>query len=74
MPNEPTQLDLLTEDLCSLPEAAKLLPNRPHASSVWRWSKRGVGGVKLETLKIGSQVFTSAQAVTRFLIATQDAA
>lgn len=62
-----TSLDLLTEDLYSFSEAAKELPNRPAASTVWRWHKRGLGGTKLQAVKIGSQLFTSRQAVTRFL-------
>ena len=45
---------------------------RPHASTIWRWSLRGIGGVKLETAKIGSQIVTSKQAVTRFIAATSD--
>lgn len=67
-------LNLLTEDVISLTEARNFLPEvegqkRPHVSTVWRWSLRGVGGVKLETVKIGSRIVTSKQAVTRFIAA-----
>jgi hypothetical protein len=41
--------------------------NRPDASTIWRWTRRGVNNVKLETVRIGHSVFTSEQAVTRFL-------
>ena len=70
-----SNLDLLTEEVITLSEVRKFLPNvegqnRPHLSTIWRWSLRGVGGVKLETVKIGSRVVTSRQAVTRFIAAT----
>ncbi len=70
-------LNLLTEDVISLTEARNFLPEvggqkRPHVSTVWRWSLRGVGGVKLETVKIGSRIVTSKQAATRFIAATTE--
>lgn len=66
-----SSLDLLTEDMLTLSEVARELPSRPHVSTVWRFARRGIGGQKLETVKIGSRVFSSRQAVTRFLEATQ---
>ena len=62
-------LKLLTEDVIALSQVRKFLPKieggrRPHASTIWRWSLRGIGGVKLET--------ASKQAVTRFIAATSD--
>jgi hypothetical protein len=65
------KLDLLTEDTLTLQEACKELPGNPHVSTLWRWKQRGVGGVKLETVRIGTKHFTSRQALTRFLKATQ---
>ena len=70
-------LKLLTEDVIALSQVRNFLPKieggkRPHASTIWRWSLRGIGGVKLETAKIGSQIVTSKQAVTRFIAATTD--
>ena len=70
-------LNLLTEDVISLSQARNFLPevggkNRPHISTIWRWSLHGVGGVKLETVKIGSRIVTSKQAVTRFITATTE--
>lgn len=61
------KLDLLTEDTITLNEACKELPGNPHVSTLWRWKDRGVDGVKLETIKIGTKHFTSRQALTRFL-------
>ncbi|TWU44144.1 hypothetical protein Q31b_16800 [Novipirellula aureliae] len=70
-------LNILTEDVISLSEVRKCLPKvggqkRPHISTIWRWTLRGVGGVKLETVKIGSRILTSKQAVTRFISATTE--
>lgn len=65
-------LDLLTEDTITLPQAARELPGRPNASTLWRWHRRGVGGVRLEAVRIGGgRIYTSRQAITRFLAATQ---
>ncbi|MCM2369659.1 DUF1580 domain-containing protein [Aporhodopirellula aestuarii] len=63
-------LDLLTEDLISISEAAKEIPTQPHISTVWRWTQRPVRGAKLETIKIGHATLTSRQAITRFIQAT----
>ncbi|TWT76205.1 hypothetical protein CA13_66960 [Planctomycetes bacterium CA13] len=68
---QPQPLNLLTEDVVSLSQAAKELPHRPHVSTLWRWNKRGINGRKLETVAIGSRIFTSRQAVSRFLGAIQ---
>ena len=70
--SDPKQL--LTEDLVSISQAAKALPNRPHVSTVWRWTRRGIGGKKLSIIKIGGHTYTSVQALTRFLDSTQEVA
>ena len=61
---------LFDEELLSLSQAAKSLPSRPHPSTVWRWTKRGVRGVRLETIVIASRRFTSREALERFVAAT----
>ena len=66
--------DLLTEDLIPLNEIRKHLPKqdppkRPSLNTIWRWINRGLGGVKLESVKIGSKTFTTKQAVARFTTA-----
>jgi hypothetical protein len=43
-------------------------------STIWRWSLRGVRGVKLETFSVGSRRFTTAEAFERFVEATTAAA
>ncbi|QDV44382.1 hypothetical protein Enr13x_42470 [Stieleria neptunia] len=65
--------DLLTEDILTMSQAAKELPNRPNVSTLWRWANRGLKGKKLETLRIGGRnTVTSRQALTRFLDAINE--
>ena len=60
-------LGLLKETIIPLSAVMASFSNRPHSSTVWRWTIRGVAGVKLETVRIGHAVFTSEEAVARFL-------
>lgn len=63
-------IDINREQLLSLADAAKRLPGRPDVSSLWRWRKRGArGGVKLETIACGERVYTSVEALQRFVAA-----
>ena len=64
-------LTLLTEDVVSMSDAAKLFPGGVSVASIYRWADRGVKGVKLETIRYGSKRQTSVQAVHRFLSRTQ---
>lgn len=59
-------INIQTEQLRSLTDAARLLPRRPHPSTLWRWWKRGVKGVKLETVVVGGIRYTSVEAMQRF--------
>jgi len=47
-----------------------LLPRRRgrkvHISTIYRWVKQGVGGRRLETVKIGGLLYTSAEALSTF--------
>lgn len=61
----------LDEELLSLKDAAGTLPRgrggRPvHVATLHRWSKVGLHGHQLETLKIGGSTVTSRQALQRF--------
>lgn len=68
-------VDFSSEKLLRIPtEAAKALPNRPNASTLWRWYKRGVRGIRLETILIGASRYTSVQALERFIARTTLAA
>lgn len=61
---------ILTEDVLTLSDARKELASitgkRPDKSTMTRWIHRGVGGIKLEAVVLGRQIFTSRQALTRF--------
>ncbi len=63
-------IDIQQERLLSFPQAAAILPFRPHVSTLHRWRLRGIGGVRLETIRLGGRRFTSEQALTRFFRAT----
>ena len=62
----------LDEELITLTQAARDFPvkaQKPHVSTVVRWSLRGVGKgrVKLETVMIGGRRYTSRAALLRFV-------
>ncbi len=69
-------LDILSEDLLTIKQAAKEVP-RPvgkkplHYATAWRWAHRGLRGHKLETVRVGSQLMTSRQRLHAFFLATQ---
>ena len=65
-------IDLDTEQVISLGEAAERLPRRgrgrkPHLATLYRWSNHGVRGVRLETIQIGGTRCTSVEALQRFV-------
>jgi len=45
---------------------------RPHSSTWYRWWHDGVKGVKLETVKLGGQRYTTLAAVRRFIALTNE--
>ena len=61
---------MLNETVVTFPEAAKRLPTingkNVHASSVWRWARKGVRGVYLESRRLGGRYLTSLEALERF--------
>ena len=58
------------EHIVTFSEAAKALPKingrRPHASTLWRWARKGISGVHLETRRLGGRFVTSLEALERF--------
>jgi hypothetical protein len=64
---------ILTEDVINLATARKELASitgkRPDKTTMTRWIHKGVGGIKLEAIRIGNQLLTSRQALTRFIAA-----
>lgn len=59
-----------SENLVSLSQATQILPvlgdKNVHPSTLWRWCRRGLNGTKLDYLRMGRRIFTSAEALDRF--------
>ena len=53
-------------------QQAKRLPNRPAASTVWRWATKGTRGEVLDSKIIGGQRYVSDEAMDRFLTALNE--
>jgi len=60
-------IDLKSERLLTLREAAQRLPGSPAISTLHRWRQRGIHGIQLETCLIGGKRFTSEAALQRFV-------
>jgi len=54
------------ETLMTLVQAAATLPHRPHASTLFRWCRKGIRGVRLEYRRIGGRILVSRAALDRF--------
>lgn len=61
-------IDPTKESLITLNQARAGLPGRPALNTLWRWRQGiGCGGRKLETVKLGRTVYTTKEALRRFL-------
>lgn len=65
-------ISIATERVITLTEAAERLPcsrrgKKIHKSTLVRWAKRGCRGYRLEVVRVGSTLCTSAEALQRFL-------
>ena len=65
-------LDLSSETPIPFAEVPKLLPGRPHISTVYRWTFRGVRGHKLGAVLFGGRRFTTREEVARFIARISD--
>jgi hypothetical protein len=59
-------IDIKSEGLITMPQAAAMLPGRPSLCALWRWRTRGVRGRKLESVVYGKTPYTSVEALERF--------
>lgn len=63
----------LDETVLTLPEAAAAIPTqngkRPSVSTIWRWCRKGLRGIRLEYLRCGRRILTSREALDRFFTA-----
>lgn len=64
--------DLLIEQRLSLAELAR--QESVSVPTPWRWSKKGVKNIRLETIQIGGRRYTSQEAFSRFVARTTQAA
>lgn len=60
-----------TDGFVSLAEAARLLPGRPHAASLWRWARLGVSThsgerVRLRVGRLGRKLVTRPEWLSEF--------
>jgi hypothetical protein len=60
-------IDLETDELLTLGEACRSLSRKPSPATTWRWTQKGVNGVKLEVVRVGGRLYTSRRAFTEFL-------
>jgi hypothetical protein len=66
-----TMINITKDQVLTVQQAATRLPSRrggrpTHPSTVTRWMKEGIGGVRLEGIRIGASICTSVEALQRF--------
>ena len=63
-------INIENETIVSLTEATKVLPprngRRVAISTMWRWCRKGLRGVRLEYVRMGRNIATSREALNRF--------
>jgi hypothetical protein len=59
-------IDIHKEQLLTLEQAARCFPGRVAPSTLWRWYRKGVRGIRLDTVVVGGKRLTSTQALERF--------
>lgn len=59
---------LLDEERVSLTKVAQEFD--VHVCTMWRWVRRGIKGICLESFTIGGKRFTTREAVARFILRT----
>ena len=63
-------IDTFSETIISVDQAAehfsKICSRKRNRHVVMRWMNRGCSGVVLESIRVGREIFTSAEAINRF--------
>jgi hypothetical protein len=59
-------IDIATDELISLSQAAKCRPTPPSPATLWRWHRKGIRGIRLETVLIGGKRYTTAEEFAAF--------
>ena len=64
-------IDSFKETIISLEDAVnhigKITGRKRNKNVVTRWMKRGVSGVNLDTIRVGREIYTSHEAINRFV-------
>ena len=63
----------ISDPLIRLTDALPLFPYEPCLNTLYRWARNGFKGVRLQTLAVGSTLFTTEAAVREFIEATSRA-
>ena len=66
-------IDPSNNTLLTLSEASRLLPGRPHKSTILRWGKRGIRSVRLNLVRVGGRWHVSRRALERFIAEVTEA-
>ncbi len=70
-------IDIGKEELILLRDVPDHLPKnagkKKHVASVYRWSRQGLAGKRLETVFVGGRQYTSLAALTAFFLAVTNA-
>lgn len=68
---QPYQIDIDREELMPLSKCAQTMPGRRvNTATTWRWSTKGIRGIKLPTVLIGGIRHTSREARAWWVAAT----
>ena len=67
MTEHDTPTELLTAGWLTLAQAARLLPTKPAPSTLWRWARKGLRGIRLEYRRLGGRIVVTEDALRRFM-------
>ena len=59
-------IDPIDDELIPLPDVPKLLPKPVSLTTLQRWWKYGIRGVRLETVKVAQTRYTTKDALRRY--------
>lgn len=70
-------ISIESENVVSLTEATRIIPprngKRVAISTLWRWCRKGINGVRLDYIRMGRNIATSSEAIGRFFEALAQA-
>lgn len=60
--------NVVLDELLSLSEAAKRLPQKPSPATLYRWRTKGANGVHLKCVRIGRTWYTTIRWLNDFIV------